>query len=217
MKIEIKNRFNNSVLFSHDCEENTLKITLLMALKASADLRRADLRVANLGGVDLGGADLGGANLRGANLGGADLGGADLGGADLRRADLREANLGGADLGGANLRGANLRGADLGGANLGGADLRGANLGGADLGDLKLVGGRPFMQIGPIGSRNDYLTAFITDKGVHVQAGCFFGSRDQFELKVAESHGSNEHGKEYRAALVLIDAHAEIWTPKEPA
>ncbi len=26
-------------------------------------------------------------------------------------------------------------------------------------------------------------------------------------------HGANEHGDEYRAALVLIDAHARLWTP----
>ena len=45
MKIEIKHRYTNSALFSHDEEENTLKITLLMALKAGA----------NLGGADLGG------------------------------------------------------------------------------------------------------------------------------------------------------------------
>ena len=145
-----------------------------------------------------------GADLRGANLRGANLGGADLGGADLR----------GANLGGADLRGANLRGANLGGADLGGANLRGAFLGGADLGGKKLVGDRPFLQIGPIGSRSDYLQAFITDTGVMIRAGCFFDTRDQFELAIAETHGMNNHGTEYLAALALIDAHAELWSPK---
>ena len=138
-------------------------------------------------------------NLRGANLYGANLYGANLYGADLR----------GADLGGANLRGANLRG-----ANLYGADLRGADLRGADLRGKKLIGERPFLAIGPIGSRNDYLQVFITDGGVMIRAGCFFDTRDQFELAIAETHGMNNHGTEYLAALALIDAHAELWSPK---
>ena len=141
--------------------------------------------------------------------------------ADLRGADLRGANLGGADLGGANLRGANLRGAnlygaDLYGADLYGADLRGANLYGANLGGKKLAGARPFIQIGPIGSRSDYLLAFITDKGVMIRAGCFFNTRDQFKLQLTETHGDNQYAQEYRAALVLIDKHAELW-PAEAA
>ena len=136
---------------------------------------------------------------------------------NLYGADLRGANLYGANLGGANLYGANLRGADLGGANLGGANLGGANLGGADLRGKKLVGDRPFLQIGPIGSRSDYLQAFITDTGVMIRAGCFFDTRDQFELAIAETHGMNNHGTEYLAALALIDAHAELWAPKVEA
>jgi hypothetical protein len=93
MKIEIKNRWNDSVLFAHDCEGNTLAITLRMALQAGADLSGADLRDANLSGADLSDANLSGADLSDANLSGADLSGADLSGADLRDADLRDANL----------------------------------------------------------------------------------------------------------------------------
>ena len=130
-KIEIKDRFNNEVIYSHECENNTLKITCMKAVFDKISLRGADLGGADLYGADLYGADLRGANLRGADLGGADLGGADLGGANLRGADLRGADLGGADLGGADLGGANLRDADLGGANLRDADLRDADLRGA--------------------------------------------------------------------------------------
>ena len=117
----------------------------------------------------------------------------------------------------ANLHGADLYGADLRGADLGGADLGGADLGGADLGGKKLAGARPFLSIGPIGSRSDYLQAFITDKGVMIRAGCFFDTRDQFEEAIAVTHGMNEHGTEYLAALALIDAHAELWAPKQEA
>ena len=134
--------------------------------------------------------------------------------ADLGCADLRGSDLYGADLRGANLYGADLRGANLYGADLGGADLYGADLYGADLGGKKLTGDRPFFTIGPIGSRSDYLQAFITDAGVMIRAGCFFDTRDQFELAIAETHGMNNHGTEYLAALALIDAHAELWTPK---
>lgn len=48
VKIDIKSRFNDFVLFSHEAEENTLKITMLMALKAGANLFGANLREANL-------------------------------------------------------------------------------------------------------------------------------------------------------------------------
>ena len=91
------------------------------------------------------------------------------------------------------------------------ADLRGADLYGADLRGKKLAGARPFIQIGPIGSRSDYLQAFVTDRGLMIRAGCFFGTRDQFELRIVETHGDNEHAQEYRAALALIDAHAKLW------
>lgn len=48
MKIEIKNRWNNDVLFTHEVENNTIKITLLEAIKRNAYLRNADLSDANL-------------------------------------------------------------------------------------------------------------------------------------------------------------------------
>ena len=62
-KIEIKNRWDGSVLFSYKTENNTILKTLLEAIKQRADLR---------------GANLSGAYLRGANLSGADLRGTDI-------------------------------------------------------------------------------------------------------------------------------------------
>src|SRR5580700_10222822 len=118
MLIELKSRWDGKVLFSHEAEENSVKLTLEMAVKAKV----------NLSGANLSGADLRCAYLRGAYLRGAYLSGADLSGANLIGAYLR-----GADLSGANLSGANLSGADLSGANLIGAYLRGAILRGANL------------------------------------------------------------------------------------
>jgi Pentapeptide repeats (8 copies) len=83
MKIEIKNRFTNEVIFSHDCEENTTSITINEAIKSRADLSGAYLSGADLSGAYLSGADLSGANLSGADLSGANLSGADLSGAYL--------------------------------------------------------------------------------------------------------------------------------------
>jgi uncharacterized protein YjbI with pentapeptide repeats len=124
---------------------------------------------------------------------------------------LRGANLDGANLGGAYLRGANLDGANLNGAYLRGANLDGANLNGANLDDKKLIGSRPIFMIGTIGSRSDYLTSYITDAGLFVRAGCFFGSVDKFEAQVKEAHGGSNHGKEYAAAIVMMKAHFDIW------
>ena len=142
MKIEIKSRFSLEVLFSHDCEDNSVAVTLAAAINAKA-------------------------NLYGANLYGADL-----------------------------------RSANLYGANLYGADLRSAG---------KLTGDRPYFAVGPIGSRQDVLAAFLTEKGVYLRAGCFFGTVDQFRAKLEGEHGDNVHGKEYTAALGLVLAHYESW------
>ena len=90
----------------------------------------------------------------------------------------------------------------------------GANLGGAYLGGAYLVGERPIIQIGPIGSRCAYFVAYLTDQGLRLRAGCFFGTRAEFEAKLSDTHKDSQHANEYRAALDLIDAHAEIWTPK---
>ena len=112
--------------------------------------------------------------------------------------------------------GAYLSGANLSGANLSGADLSDAYLSGADSKKLLLVGDRPVLSIGPIGSRHDMLIAFLTDAGIYLRAGCFFGPIDAFRSAVDETHGANEHGREYAAALVLIEAHAAIWMPTQP-
>jgi len=132
-------------------------------------------------------------------------------------ANLARANLGGANLGGAYLDGAYLAGAYLNGANLARANLAGAYLNGAYLdGGLTLLGRRPIFQIGPIGSRCATFTAYITNEGVRLRAGCFFGSVDEFEKNLAAEHGGDsQHAIEYRAALALIRVHAEQWPAGE--
>jgi len=63
IKIEIKNRFTGSVIFTYEKENATIKEAVAQAVKGGA----------NLEGANLEGADLIGAYLRGANLEGADL------------------------------------------------------------------------------------------------------------------------------------------------
>ena len=87
-KIKIKDRFNNEVIYSHECKNNTLKITCMKAVFDKISLYGADLYGADLRGADLYGADLRDADLRGADLYGADLRDADLRGADLRGAAI---------------------------------------------------------------------------------------------------------------------------------
>ena len=137
-----------------------------------------------------------------ANLRGADLSGADLSWAYLSGADLSWAILSGADLSEANLSGADLRRADLSEANLSGA---------------KLIGDRPWFQIGPVGLRMDYLTCWITDRGLKLQTGFFFGTVEEFTKKMRITHIDNDYEKEYQMALLMIEAHAALWTPKQDA
>ena len=73
MKIEIKSRWQGTVLFS--VETAGIKAALEIAVKQKTNLR---------------GADLGGANLRGADLRDADLRRADLGGARLETGETLE-------------------------------------------------------------------------------------------------------------------------------
>ena len=141
MKIDITCRFSGSMLFSHECKNNTMRITVEAAVKA-----------------------------------------------------------------GANLYGANLVRANLDGAYLAGAKIKD---------DCTLKGDRPIIQIGPIGSRCAYFAAYITDKGLRFDAGCQRQiAREVFEERLADEHGDNIHAKEYRAALALIDVHAELWGEK---
>lgn len=137
------------------------------------------------------------ADLRHVNLRGADLRGANLRGADLYGADLYGANLYGADL-----QGADLREADLQGADLQGADLQGADLQGADLGETKVV------QMGPLGSRRDYLVVMrFSDGTLDAQAGCFHGTLEALEAAVAETHAHHPpYQREYQAAIAYARA-----------
>ena len=96
MLIQIKSIIGET-LFELEKENNTVRDTVVEAVKSRANLSRADLS----------GAYLFGANLSRADLSGAKLSRANLSGAKLSRADLSGAYLFGANLSGAYLFGAN--------------------------------------------------------------------------------------------------------------
>ena len=115
--IEIKNIYGD-VIFKHEAENNSIKLTVEEAVSCGVSLSKANLAGACLAGACLAGADLTGAHLEGAYLEGADLSWADLADANLKDANLKDANLKRAYLEGADLTGAHLTGAHLTGANL---------------------------------------------------------------------------------------------------
>ena len=90
------------------------------------------------------------------------------------------------------------------------ANLRDANLRGAKVGDeAMLVGSRPIVQIGPIGSRNDWLLAFwCGDAGVRISTGCQQQITEAYFLeRLAYAHGEGEqaniHAQHYIEALAF--------------
>ena len=93
MKIEIKNRLTDDVIFSYEKENNTIKDTVEEAIRVYTNLEYANLKCANLEGVSLEYANLEGANLEYANLKCANLEGASLGDVNLKCANLEGANL----------------------------------------------------------------------------------------------------------------------------
>ena len=169
-----------------------------------------------LAGRDLSGADLRGADLSGINLRRATLSCANLSCANLRRADLFEAKLCHANLYHTNLYRANLSGADLSRSNLSFADLSFANLLDAKFctEDGKPCTLRAVWQAGPIGSRGDMLMVFATDRGMLAQTGCFGPAPvDDFLAAVEKTHGDNQHGRAYRAAIECARAAMEVYAP----
>ena len=132
-------------------------------------------------------------------------------GAAVKLAIKARAYLAGANLAGAYLAGAYLAGAYLAGADLAGADLAGADLAGANGKRLTLVGSRPAIWFGPIGSKQRTVYAFLTDRGVYVRAGCFFDTMEAFKGRVVETHGSNEHSREYAAFIALAESHFALF------
>jgi len=70
-------------------------------------------------------------------------------------------------------------------------------------GDARVSGDASIYWISGIGSRNGTTTFFKSKLGVEVSCGCFLGTVEQFEKKVEETHGDNEHGQAYRLSVEI--------------
>jgi uncharacterized protein YjbI with pentapeptide repeats len=205
MLIEIKRNVTDEVIFSHDQEDNSLKITLEVAVKARAYLACANLARAYLARAYLACAYLADAYLARAYLAGAYLAGAYLDGANLADANLADANLAGANLAGANLVGANLAGANLAGANLVGANLDGANLAGAYLDGATY--GIATLKNGLLQLLGKYWPVYIFD--AHIKIGCQMHSTtdwDSFTDDQISTMASNamEFWKENKEMIMTV-------------
>ena len=73
---------------------------------------------------------------------------------------------------------------------------------------------RPIFLIHPLGSDQHTLLAINTDKGIHIQTGCFNGSVDEFNAALKKKHGDNLHAQEYTAAIKLVELHFKLWAKK---
>ena len=61
-----------------------------------------------------------------------------------------------------------------------------------------------------IGSEKRKTYFFQADEGMHVRAGCFFGTLDKFIEQVKETHGGTKYEKEYLMAVELAKVHFEV-------
>jgi hypothetical protein len=101
---------------------------------------------------------------------------------------------------GANLRGANLINADLSGADLNCADLKGADLNcadlsvglsGADLNCADLKGAINYYSFVAYDTSKRLVHCVKHDTTWMIKAGCFWGTLEELEIKVLDTHKSS--------------------------
>ena len=70
-------------------------------------------------------------------------------------------------------------------------------------GNARVSSDADWLTIGPIGSRNAFITFTNTKGGIYVACGCFWGTLESFREQVQKTHGDSEHGKAYLAAIEI--------------
>ena len=171
MKIENKKKVTGGIIYSHDCEENTIKRTVESAIESDVNLSHADFSGADFSSVNFSGVNFSGAYLSGANFSGAYLSGANFSGADFSGATIKEG--------------------------------------------IKLVSYRPIISISCLGSRDSFLTAFNTEKGIFITTGCKIEIElESFVSMVKETHKGGVHELQYLNAINFIKSNFEIVNKK---
>ena len=131
-----------------------------------------------------------------ADLSGFDLRDSDLSCASLKNADLRDSDLSGSDLRGANLSGASLKNADLinsylRNADLSGSDLKGSYLKNASLKNADLEGASNYYSFVAYDTSKRLVHCVKHDSTWMIKAGCFWGTLEELEIKVLDTHKSS--------------------------
>ena len=151
------------------------------------------------------------ANLRHADLEDADLKNTDLSYANLADANLKSANLRYANLEGANLENANLEDANLEDANLRYAVLEGTHLTNAILTQTNTQNIREqnVISVQVNTSRVNNTISYWKDLGLWT-TGCFQGTLEELQERVAETHKDNTFLRErYERVIKFILSEAE--------
>lgn len=97
MLIQIKNKTNNSIIFQHDEDNNTLKKTLELAVSQNVNLTNADLKFS-----DLQGATLSGGNFTSADFLYSNMKNCSLTNCNFSNVIFKFVNLNGADMSNSN-------------------------------------------------------------------------------------------------------------------
>lgn len=78
-------------------------------------------------------------------------------------------------------------------------------------GDAQVCGDADYMTVRGLGSAFRTTTVCKdATKGISVKCGCFFGSLQDFEAKVKETHCDSKFAKEYLKLIELIKIHFEL-------
>ena len=198
-----------------------------------ADLRNQDLRWLNMTNGRLSHALFDNSTLNYANLDNADFRDACFKGAKLYdvsavKCNLRNAIFCQAFLARISLKGADLFCADFTRSVLSDVALKNACLSHATFAyakfyDTFLTGAtlrdgavleavRPILQINPIGSRQDTLVVYNTDRGLYFDTGCQRQiPQSTFEERIAEFHSNNVYARDYRAAIAMAEIYFETY------
>ena len=76
-------------------------------------------------------------------------------------------------------------------------------------GNARVSGDADWMIVGPIGSRDGYITIFREPNRIAVVCVCFYGSLDEFAAQVVKTHGDNQHAKAYLAMIEMAKARGK--------
>lgn len=79
-------------------------------------------------------------------------------------------------------------------------------------GNARVCGDAEVLWISKIGSENGTLTVCrAKGKGLFISRGCFYGSLDDFERAVSDTHSDNKTAKEYKLIIEMIKIRFDEW------